>query len=813
MRALLLRFYFLELAIAAGVEHLLGAAFRIALPRPREVLTVCLVALSIFAPVMPAAAQQQGVSAGVGQIVQPFTDCSKPQYAGVTWDVTLANCISSMGNKTSAILNMCRANSGPSVSQTIAADPFYSLVSVSGFAPTQTGEVVVCAGNYTVNEDLVIPTGWKFHCLQPHFGGSSAEMGCNLLLNTAGMYNTGQITNTTAACSGGCGTTNPLISTVTASGAAAFTSGMRLMRIGSCTSLLTGVAGCNNGATAGAAAFEGLILSVNVPGQTMQVLVTSGAKGNGNATAVNYVIYPVGVQLGGNSSNSTSAGSNFGTWIGGFTVDAATNTVNGAGVLGNFSASNLSGCDGEMTLIPYNSFSYYNGGPSSQNSVPCGSEKPLWVEAMNNVTLNTAVGIVDRHTGSYPVPYRDASIALAGAWDGVSLTTGILSCGLCADSPVAWLGGEHEVLSNYSSNTTSVGIDLGDAAGCPIYCPDAPGNISGSVVIDLNDGSYGSTAVKIGGTTNTNIVVMSIKDINTPASGLPDLLSDPGNTGCVVPYNDTANANSTLGIFWIDASGKAHSSSSQPGCNTFVDAAANGGLGTSTAPSSAQLPLGNVGGTAYAPQTMTQDCTISNAGVITCTKTNNVAFSGLATAAVPLTVPNGGTGLTTCASTRLLTGAGTGAFNCLIQFTVSAGGLVATYNNVATAGIGLEATYFQSKNTALQANYNSGSAQTMITPSAASEYVVCYYEAITQAATSSSTAPSGTLGYTDAGGIARTLTLFASSAANATGTIVGQGCTPIYTNTSTAVTFTSASYASSGGTVMQYELMLSVSQK
>jgi hypothetical protein len=59
--------------------------------------------------------------------------------------------------------------------------------------------------------------------------------------------------------------------------------------------------------------------------------------------------------------------------------------------------------------------------------------------------------------------------------------------------------------------------------------------------------------------------------------------------------------------------------------------AANGGTGTGTAPSSAQLPLGNVGGTAYAPQSMTQDCTITNAGVITCTKTNNVPFGTFAT--------------------------------------------------------------------------------------------------------------------------------------------------------------------------------------
>lgn len=64
---------------------------------------------------------------------------------------------------------------------------------------------------------------------------------------------------------------------------------------------------------------------------------------------------------------------------------------------------------------------------------------------------------------------------------------------------------------------------------------------------------------------------------------------------------------------------------------TGVVGVANGGTGTSTAPTSAQLLLGNAGGTAYAPQSMSQDCTITNAGVITCTKTNNVAFAASAT--------------------------------------------------------------------------------------------------------------------------------------------------------------------------------------
>jgi len=53
-----------------------------------------------------------------------------------------------------------------------------------------------------------------------------------------------------------------------------------------------------------------------------------------------------------------------------------------------------------------------------------------------------------------------------------------------------------------------------------------------------------------------------------------------------------------------------------------------GGLTLGTA---AQIPVMNAGATAYAPVTVSQDCTITSLGVITCTKTNNVAFATSAT--------------------------------------------------------------------------------------------------------------------------------------------------------------------------------------
>jgi hypothetical protein len=50
-----------------------------------------------------------------------------------------------------------------------------------------------------------------------------------------------------------------------------------------------------------------------------------------------------------------------------------------------------------------------------------------------------------------------------------------------------------------------------------------------------------------------------------------------------------------------------------------------------TVPAAGQLPIGNVGGTAYAPQSVTGDCGLSSNGGITCNKTGGVSFAASAT--------------------------------------------------------------------------------------------------------------------------------------------------------------------------------------
>lgn len=152
------------------------------------------------------------------------------------------------------------------------------------------------------------------------------------------------------------------------------------------------------------------------------------------------------------------------------------------------------------------------------------------------------------------------------------------------------------------------------------------------------------------------------------------------------------------------------------------------------------------------------------------------------------------------------------ASNLFCPGTLQVGGKAVTYNNVSTAGGGIAAIYGSTTSTALAANFNSGGAFTVYTPASAGPVRILYWQGVTQAATVSSTAPSLTLGYTDAGGIARTVQLIATNSGNTTAGVVSSGVYYIYAQAGTAITITSAGYASSGATPMQYALAVSTEQ-
>lgn len=158
---------------------------------------------------------------------------------------------------------------------------------------------------------------------------------------------------------------------------------------------------------------------------------------------------------------------------------------------------------------------------------------------------------------------------------------------------------------------------LAGNAGGTAYAPvsvsgDASLNSSGvSTVAKVNGVSYGTSP-----TTNTVAVVTGTN----------------ATTYETVPNVALANSSLTISGHVIALGGSQALVNSDVGLgNVTNDAQTKAAVVPNTAPTSGQIPIGNVGGTAYAPQSVTQDCSLTNAGVITCTKTNNVAFAPSAT--------------------------------------------------------------------------------------------------------------------------------------------------------------------------------------
>jgi hypothetical protein len=125
----------------------------------------------------------------------------------------------------------------------------------------------------------------------------------------------------------------------------------------------------------------------------------------------------------------------------------------------------------------------------------------------------------------------------------------------------------------------------------------------------------------------------------TDISGTPTLAANTTGTShqFFSAYNSTTGAFTKTQPACGDLSDAASTCSTLPTSTTVGlsnvtnDAQTKAAVMPNTAPSGGQIPVGNAGGTAYAPVSMSQDCTLASTGVITCTKTNNVAFGGGAT--------------------------------------------------------------------------------------------------------------------------------------------------------------------------------------
>jgi hypothetical protein len=137
---------------------------------------------------------------------------------------------------------------------------------------------------------------------------------------------------------------------------------------------------------------------------------------------------------------------------------------------------------------------------------------------------------------------------------------------------------------------------------------------------------------------------------------------------------------------------------------------------------------------------------------------------------------------------------------------VNNSGVVSLYNGINTAGNGMAAIYGVADLTGKTSNQSG----TLLTPSASGLYRVSVHTAVTTAASTSSTLPSLTIGWTDPdSGVSQTLQVTPTSAGNTTKTLE-QAIIVINAKASDAITFSNSGYASSGSTAMQFSLHMRI---
>lgn len=154
--------------------------------------------------------------------------------------------------------------------------------------------------------------------------------------------------------------------------------------------------------------------------------------------------------------------------------------------------------------------------------------------------------------------------------------------------------------------------------------------------------------------------------------------------------------------------------------------------------------------------------------------------------------------------------AGSIAASKLVGTDIATLGLNTSYNGVTSVSNGLSQIVAQINATAQAANIATATLYTV--PASAGFYRISIYITITQAATTSSTMPSTTITYTDgnSGSNTHSTTTTATSAGNSVTTTFAQTTYILYAKASTNIQYATGSYASSGGTALNYALRIRV---
>lgn len=130
-----------------------------------------------------------------------------------------------------------------------------------------------------------------------------------------------------------------------------------------------------------------------------------------------------------------------------------------------------------------------------------------------------------------------------------------------------------------------------------------------------------------------NVVLSTSPTLVTPVLGTPTSGTLTNAVGLPISTGLTGTGTGVLTALGNAANGSGGfvTSTGSAANVTGVVAAANGGTGSASIPSSGNILVGNTGGTAYAPVVLSSDCTLTYTGAITCLSTNGTSFGTLAT--------------------------------------------------------------------------------------------------------------------------------------------------------------------------------------
>lgn len=224
---------------------------------------------------------------------------------------------------------------------------------------------------------------------------------------------------------------------------------------------------------------------------------------------------------------------------------------------------------------------------------------------------------------------------------------------VAADVPAAETDAAHDACSEISGCVVGAITSAGNAATATALAADPADCAAGQVATGINaSGTLACTAtptlttVTAALTGNASTATALAADGGNCSAGSFPLGVDASGavqsctvafTSAGVPAAETDAAHDTCAeisgcvVGAVTAAGVPAAETNSALSSVTNDAQTKAAIVPNTAPSAGQVLVGNAGGTAYAKQSMSQDCTMTSAGVVTCTKTNNASFAASAT--------------------------------------------------------------------------------------------------------------------------------------------------------------------------------------